>query len=274
MNTQLYIKQLPVMLWGTIFGFLSLALVPPSVNAQEWVSSRVFGPFACWGTFDLSSVENDLQHLAQVAQELDAKIGLPASEEWVELYVFRNETEWRVFHQKEYPTIPYRRALFLKKKKGRGQLFLHLSKNFVDDLRHEGTHALLHAVLPTVPIWLDEGLAEYFETPTSPRISRSEWFKISLKRAQNRTTEKIILLETLSEMDEMTPEHYADSWVWVTFLLDGPEEVRDILPTHISEMLKHKSLAVFPTIPISRRLGKVYTEPEGELYPFLKKYAY
>ena len=35
------------------------------------------------------------------------------------------------------------------------------------DLRHELTHALLHSVLKDVPLWLDEGLAEYFEMPVS-----------------------------------------------------------------------------------------------------------
>ena len=33
------------------------------------------------------------------------------------------------------------------------------------DLRHELTHALLHSVLKDVPLWLDEGLAGYFELP-------------------------------------------------------------------------------------------------------------
>ena len=33
------------------------------------------------------------------------------------------------------------------------------------DLRHELTHALLHGVLQDVPLWLDEGLAVYFELP-------------------------------------------------------------------------------------------------------------
>ena len=40
------------------------------------------------------------------------------------------------------------------------------------DLRHECTHALLHANLPMVPLWLDEGLAEYFEMPEAERRVR------------------------------------------------------------------------------------------------------
>ncbi len=272
MNTTSYVKSSQFTFSGILLGFLYLALALNSVNAQEWVSSRIFGPFACWGTFDLATVEEDLQHLSQIAQALDAKIGIPASEEWIELYIFRNDAEWQEFHQREYPTIQYRRALFLKKKKGRGQLFLHLSENFVRDLRHEGTHALLHAVLPFVPIWLDEGLAEYFETPTMSQASGFEWSEIAVKRAESRTTKKIIYLEALRDMDEMTREYYADSWAWAAFLLDGPVEARDILPAYISEMLKHKSHTVFPSVPISRRLGKVYAEPVGELYSFLKNF--
>ena len=37
-----------------------------------------------------------------------------------------------------------------------------------DDLRHEMTHAYLHSVVPDVPLWLDEGLAKYFELPARP----------------------------------------------------------------------------------------------------------
>ena len=40
---------------------------------------------------------------------------------------------------------------------------------FGNDLRHECTHALLHAVLPAVPLWLDEGLAKYFEVQRASR---------------------------------------------------------------------------------------------------------
>ncbi|GIT30210.1 MAG: hypothetical protein Ct9H300mP1_22560 [Planctomycetaceae bacterium] len=34
---------------------------------------------------------------------------------------------------------------------------------FPEDLRHEFTHGVLHSSLKRVPLWLDEGLAEYFE---------------------------------------------------------------------------------------------------------------
>ena len=57
-----------------------------------------------------------------------------------------------------------------------------------EDLRHEATHALLHVAVGDLPLWLDEGLAEYFEvhrrpsrpatpstSPGCPRTSATGW---------------------------------------------------------------------------------------------------
>ena len=63
------------------------------------------------------------------------------------------------------------------KGRGPGKVFAYKSKALPVDVRHEGTHGLLHAALPMVPLWLDEGLAEYFEVPgrqPSLRQSASE----------------------------------------------------------------------------------------------------
>ena len=67
-----------------------------------------------------------------------------------------------------YPRVPYRRALFVKSG-SRGRVFAYEHEDLAVDVRHESTHALLHASLPMVPLWLDEGLAEYFEVAESQR---------------------------------------------------------------------------------------------------------
>ena len=45
------------------------------------------------------------------------------------------------------------------------KIFTWMGDHLRTDLRHELTHALLHSVLKDVPLWLDEGLAGYFELP-------------------------------------------------------------------------------------------------------------
>ena len=44
-------------------------------------------------------------------------------------------------------------------------VYTYWGNRIQQDLRHELTHAILHSVLKDVPLWLDEGLAEYFEVP-------------------------------------------------------------------------------------------------------------
>lgn len=245
--------------------------VCPEIQAQDWVSTRVYGPFVCWGTVDLSQVESDLQELPAIYSELIQKIGLPPTEEWVEVYIFADEAQWQTFHEEEYPQIPYRRALFLKKKKGRGQLFLHLSEDFMTDMRHEGTHALLHASLPEVPIWLDEGLAEYFEVEPQLRLNGAEWYPTVVERARKNQIMPVSELESFQQMHEMTAENYADSWAWVNFFLNGPVDVRKFIPLYVTDLVKKKSLSVFPVTPVSRRLGKFSSTSNKLLYDFLKE---
>ena len=69
---------------------------------------------------------------------------------------------YQAYMKQYFPKVPYRRALFIKAR-GPGMVFACQGTDFEIDVRHESTHALLHAWLPSVPLWLDEGLAEYFE---------------------------------------------------------------------------------------------------------------
>ncbi len=266
-----------------------------ALRGQEWVSTRVFGPIACWGTFDLAEIEEELLELPAIYDELTVILKLPKIREWIELYVFEDEVQWREFLKREYPQLPYRQALFIKKKQGRGQLFLHRSENFAVDLRHEGTHALLHAVLPTVPLWLDEGLAEYFEVSAKncpvevktipwvrfrklrrgemkdPRMNASEWLPLIRERVAAGEVASLEELETLKSMAQMTQVCYADSWIWVNFLLNGPEEVRDFLPNYVAELLKQYEVEFSPLTPISWRVRRQYSDPMEELERFVKK---
>ncbi|MDO4576264.1 MAG: hypothetical protein Q4D98_13740 [Planctomycetia bacterium] len=238
---------------------LFLTLSPTSGFPQEWTSRKVVGPFVCWGTFDLRVVETDIQSLGTISQELSTRLRVPPPQEWVEVYIFRDENEWHAFLRREYPELPYRRALFLKKPAHRGQLFLYLSPDFAVDIRHEGTHALLHAVLPDVPIWLDEGLAEYYEVAHN-RAYDSIWLREILLKAKEKRIQKLKTLEKKSGMASMTDDDYADAWAWVNYLLNGPEEVRTVLPEYLAALATEKKPA-----PISKRLAKILRNPDEQL---------
>jgi hypothetical protein len=67
-----------------------------------------------------------------------------------------------------YPGFPARRAFFVETDTTLS-VFAAWQDRIAEDLRHETTHGYVHAVVPAVPLWLDEGIAEFFETPRTER---------------------------------------------------------------------------------------------------------
>ena len=134
-----------------------------------------------------------------------------------------------------YPELPPRRAFFLAQGTRR-VVYTYSSPRLEEDLRHEATHALLRGAFGDLPLWLDEGLAEYFETDLSqpgrragrastrsPRTSASGWSP-NLER-----------LESLTDIRQMTPRDYREAWAWVHLLLNGPDPGRSILMGYLGE---------------------------------------
>ena len=88
----------------------------------------------------------------------------------MQVYLFEDRDAYERFMQSRYPNLPRRRAFFVAQPRGVGGgddllVYTFWGERIRQDLRHELTHALLHSVLKDVPLWLDEGLAEYFELP-------------------------------------------------------------------------------------------------------------
>ena len=98
-----------------------------------------------------------------------AALGLrvPADGPPVEVYVLRDREAFTHFLTFYYPELPPRRAFFLAQGPRRVVYTFH-NDRLDEDLRHEATHALLHVAVGDLPLWLDEGLAEYFEGPGRP----------------------------------------------------------------------------------------------------------
>ena len=70
-------------------------------------------------------------------------------------------------------------------------VYTYSSPRLEEDLRHEATHALLRGGYGDLPLWLDEGLAEYFETPAdTPDAQHEHLVKIAddLKQAGRPTS--------------------------------------------------------------------------------------
>jgi hypothetical protein len=127
-----------------------------------------------------------------------------------------------------YPELPPRRAFFLAQGPRR-VVYTYYNDRLDEDLRHEATHALLNVALGDLPLWLDEGLAEYFEGPSGHDGLNPEHLARLPDDRKAGWHPDLVRLETLTTVREMTPRDYRESWAWVHYLLNGPPSGKQAL---------------------------------------------
>lgn len=223
----------PLRWWLTV---LLLILGPSGPSwADSWTDSRSAGPFVCHANFPLDGLEPLFQELQGLQHDLIRSLGIRPDCETMELYLFRDETSYRSYVTKYLPQVPYRQALYVKIG-NRGMVFAHQGKAFAVDLRHECTHALLHAALPLVPLWLDEGLAEYFEVPAADRPSANPYLGSVRWLSQLGLLPSLEKLQQKATLDQMGSSEYRASWAWIHFLLHGPEAAHQELLQYLGDI--------------------------------------
>ena len=138
-----------------------------------------------------------------------------------------------------------------------------------EDLRHEVTHAYLHSVVPQLPLWLDEGLAEYFEVPRGYEgLNRPHLERLADKFERGRSQPDLARLEQFRSSFDMTQDDYAESWAWAHFLLHSRLEHRELLQAYLRE-LRRDGFAE----PLSPRLDRMLGEPEAAFIEYVRQLA-
>jgi hypothetical protein len=248
----------------TMFKHFLVAILPllsviSRCPGAEWPEVRTGEPFIFRADFPLEKVESCLQRLTRLQEELTRTLGLSGPQTPIEVYLFHDEATYRHYLQKLYPGIPFRQALYIKEK-GVGRLFAYAGPQFEVDLRHEAVHALLHAVLAGVPLWLDEGLATYFELPPTKRMQDNPYLtglQWNLRLGLLPNLEK---LESLSDTAVLDKGAYRDCWAWIHFLLNGPPAARDELLRYLRDLQ-----TLPPPGPLSKRLTRRVPELQRQL---------
>jgi len=242
----------------------SLAVPDGNCSADHWTDGRVAGPFVCRADFPLTGIESLLNDLARLQSDLLASLKIQPTTERIEIYLFHDESTYRRHLRHYFPEVPYRRALYVKRG-GPGMVLAYRSRQLPVDLRHECTHALLHAVLPMVPLWLDEGLAEYFELPPSQRAFGSPHLSGVRWRVRFGVLPQIGPLEKKGDLSEMDGSDYRDAWAWTHFMLQGPVEARDELARFFADIQ-----ASVPPGLLSQRLKRRIPDLEHRLATHFK----
>lgn len=242
------VKGLPVVLANLLLlmpGAASILLpgaellILPAVGAMGngpagpvWIDAREIGGFRVFCRFPADRIAPLLGDLEGLSRDIAAYLGLETASRAVDVYLFADAREYGECIRRAFPEVPYRRALYVQRG-DRAMVAAYVSPELAVDLRHECTHALLHAALPMVPLWLDEGLAEYFEVEPLERSGRSQYLTAIRWRCRFGYVPSLEGLEGLRSMASMTESDYRNAWSWVHFMLHGPPEAREVLVDYL-----------------------------------------
>jgi Protein of unknown function (DUF1570) len=170
--------------------------------------------------------------------------------------LFDQSESYQKYIDKHFPALPHRRAFFVESDT-RLTVYAQWGDRIAEDLRHEVTHGYLHAVVPNTPLWLDEGIAEYFETPRGwDGLHLAHVELLDSRASQGKWKPDLSRLDKLTEIGEMNQRDYAESWLWLHFLLQTTRE-RRLLLQHYLGVLRDKAQAP----PLSESL--IAAEPDA-----------
>jgi hypothetical protein len=214
--------------------------------------------------FDLSQMQRLVDELKLERDLVYKTLDLPHSDEPVHIHLYRDEEKYREFLVHHFPSVPQRRAFFVETDTTL-DVYAHLSDRVGEDLRHEVAHAYLHSVVPAIPLWLDEGLAEYFEVPRGRGgLNQPHLDLLSDMMEHNGWRPNMPRLEAIKSAADMDQADYAESWAWVYLLLHSPPERCGILKTYLAEI--HDKGA---TGPLSAQLAAQNIQPQRTLADYL-----
>src|SRR5216683_1034949 len=232
----------------------------PPAKYQMRVSQYLF-----LADFDLKRDPALFRELAELRDQVQKELQLPSANTIIQVHLFEDRPRYETFMHTRYPDLPKRRAFFVAQPHSVGGpedllVYTFWGERVRQDLRHELTHALLHSVLKDVPLWLDEGLAEYFEVPTDAQgvnLHHLEQIQIS---PGGTFKPNLAHLEELSQVRQMTPAQYREAWAWVHLLLRDKPEAKAVLTQYLQQLRVNPNPG-----PLQQRVANVFPDLEAAL---------
>jgi hypothetical protein len=214
--------------------------------------------------FALPADHRLVRELTAEREDVCRTLGLSSSNEPIQVYLFGDADGYQEFLRRKFPSVPSRRAFFLETDT-RLAVYAHWSDRVAEDLRHEVAHGYMHSVVPKMPLWLDEGFAEYFEVGRGLNgLNRPHVDLLNDMAEHENWRPNLARLEKLSEAAQMDQRDYAESWAWVYFFLNSPPERREVLMRYVADLQSRGTGDA-----MSVRLAKLNADPGQPMAKYL-----
>lgn len=241
---------------------------PPGLPAKH--SLRV-SQFVFLSDFELKANQPIFAELSNLRDQVHKELRLPDASTLVQVYLFENRDSYERYMHAKYPELPKRRAFFVAQPRSVGGaedllVYTYWGDRIREDLRHELTHALLHSVLKDVPLWLDEGLAEFFEVPPEWDGVNYQHLDQIRRAARGPFKPDLNRLEQLSQVQQMAPAEYREAWAWVHLMLRDKPEGKQVLLQYLQQLRTNPNPG-----PLQPRLAETFAVPDEDLLAHLSR---
>ena len=165
-----------------------------------------------------------VDELVELKTEIESKTGINLSNAPtpIDVYLFKDEMSFREFTAQANAVFADRRAFFIRSKDALN-VYGFWGMQVAEDLRHEVTHGYLHGAIPQLDLWIDEGLAEYFEVnPDADGVNATHVRLLADLERKGNWKPSLERLESITDPTQLTQADYAEAWLWVHFLMSTP----------------------------------------------------
>lgn len=241
---------------------------PPVAPPGKHATRR--GHYVFYHDFEVDRADPLFAELEALPDHVYGELNLPPATGIIQVFLFDAQDRYERYMKARYRHLPTRRAYFIAEPRVGGgaddlKVFTWTGDHLRTDLRHELTHALLHGVLKDVPLWLDEGLAGYFELPPEQHGVNPQHLDM-LRRGPFQPD--LGRLERLDQVRQMEKPEYREAWAWVHLMLRGPAPARQALADHL-----HQLRTTDRPGPLLPRLKDAVGDPEQALADHLGRLA-
>ena len=235
----------------------------PNSPALPVRNSQVLDQLVIYSDTPLPAHHRLLEELTAQRGALATKLALKSSDEPIHVYLFPTQPQFKAFMGLHYPDFPDRRAFFVESDT-RLMVYAYWGDHVAEDLRHEVSHGYLHSTIPNLALWLDEGLAEYFEVPRGNRgVNRPHVQELNAALAKGWHPD-LRRLEKLQSAGAMNQADYAESWAWVHFLLETTPERLQFMRHYLQRLVRAEEME-----PLSNQLRQLHLDYERKLVEHL-----
>lgn len=234
MSRHWQVASVGLLLGATLYAGCAMPRAVPAARPSR--HAQFFEQLVVHSDFEVPTQHRLLAELVALRSRVATELALPTSDEPIHIYLFDSPERFAAYVEDQYPDFPHRRAFFVESDT---QLVVYAQwgDRVAEDLRHEVAHGYLHAVVSGLPLWLDEGLAEYYEVP------RGHW-GLNGQHLKRLLTEydagiwkpDLARLERTASIGELTQLDYAEAWAWVHLLLRTSSDRALILREYLARL--------------------------------------